>query len=52
MEFRMVPRVLWSFIAKEQSSGSYENEMNRKSKKYSQKNVGILYNSFRVAVSV
>ena len=30
------------FFAKQRSSGSQENEMNRKSKKYSQKTVEIL----------
>ena len=42
MEFRLRPLGFMKYFAKQQSSGSYENEMNWKSKKYSQKTVGIL----------
>ena len=34
--------VSMEFFAKQQSSGSKENEINQKSKKYSQKTVGVL----------
>ena len=37
MEFRQRPLGFMEFFAKQQSSGSKENEMNRKLKKYSQK---------------
>ena len=46
MEFRLRPLGFMEFFAKQQSSGCFENEMNRKSKKISQKTVGfyvILY---------
>ena len=33
MEFRLQPQGFIEFFAKQQSSGSKENEMNRKSKK-------------------
>ena len=36
MQFRLQPLGFMEFFAKQQSSGSYENEMNGKSKKYSQ----------------
>ena len=42
MEFRLQPLGFMEFFVKQQSSDSYENEMNRKSKKYSQKTIGIL----------
>ena len=42
MEFTLRPLGFMEFFAKQQSSGSWENEMNRKSKKYSKKTVGIL----------
>ena len=40
------------FSAKQQSSVSLENKMNRKSKKYNQETVWILYDSLRMVVSV
>ena len=50
MEFRLRPLGFMEFFfAKQQSS---ENEMNRKSKKYSKKTVGILSESLCVIVSV
>ena len=42
MEFRLRPLGFTEVFAKQQSSGSKEIEMNRKSKKYSQKAMGIL----------
>ena len=42
MEFRLRLLGFMVFFAKQQSSGILENEMNRKSKKYSQKTAGIL----------
>ena len=43
MEFRLRPLGFMEFFAKQQSSGSEENEMNQKSKKYNiKKNVRIL----------
>ena len=52
MEFRLRPLGFMEFFAKQQSSGSKENEMNRKLKKYSQETVGILYDYLRVVASV
>ena len=52
MEFRLWTLGFMEFFAKQQSSSSWENEMNRKSKKYRQKTVGILLESLRVVVSV
>ena len=37
MKFRLRPLGFVEFFAKQQSSGSQENEMNPKSKKYSKK---------------
>ena len=52
MEFRLRPQGFMEFFGKQQSSGSQQNEMNQKSKKYSQKTVGILLESLRVIVSM
>ena len=45
MEFRQRPLGFIDFFAKQQSPGSKENQMNRKSKKYTHKTVRILYDS-------
>ena len=52
MEFRQRLLGFMEFFAKQQSSGSQENEINLKSKKYNQKTVEVLYDSLRVVVSV
>ena len=55
MEYRLRPLGFMEFFAKQQSSGSLENEMNRKSIKYEEiqtRTVGISYEYLRVVVSV
>ena len=53
MEFRLRSvGFMEFFFSKQQSSGSKQNEMIRKSNKYSQKTVEILYDSLYVVVSV
>ena len=46
MEFRLRPLGFMEFFAKQQSSGSEEDEMNRKFKKYSQKTIGFCRNLY------
>ena len=46
MELRLRPLGFMEFFTKPQSSGSYQNEINRKSKKYSQKPLGFCRNLY------